>query len=293
MSTIITTGGTGLVGSRLTEVLGDDFSFTNLDLRGELPIDITDENAVTQYLNASPAEWVIHLAAITDVTRAHEENGDTNGLTYKVNVLGTESVTNACKNTGKKLIHISTAYIFDGKKETPYIETDAPNPIEWYGATKAKAEDVVISSNIHAVILRIDNPFRSTPFEKQDLVQRIATKLLEGSLPPQFSDSHFGPTYVEDTARVIKWLVQNNAKGVYHATNNESWTPYAFAQAVADRLKMGDSVKEGSLTEFLKAASRPYQRNTALDCSKLLRESSLELTPIKEALFSVQLPTPE
>lgn len=291
MSAIVTTGGTGLVGSRIIEILGAEFSFHNLDLRSNPPIDITDESAVTRVLSGSSAEWVIHLAAITDVTKAHEENGDTNGITYKVNVLGTQAVAAACKTTGKKLLHISTAYVFNGEKTTPYTEEDSPAPIEWYGETKAKAEEVVLATDIHSVIMRIDNPFRRTPFEKQDVVQRMATKLLDGSLPPQFSDSHFGPTFVEDTARVIRWVITTDARGIYHATNNESWTPYDFAQQVAERLGKKDDVQEGSLTEFLKTSPRPYQRNTALDCTKLLTDSGLQLTSIAEAIQTVQLPS--
>lgn len=290
MKTVITTGGTGLVGSRITEVLGKEFSFHNLDLRSSPAVDITDESAVSRTLLNSPAEWVIHLAAFTDVTKAYEENGNTDGVTYKVNVLGTQAVVNACKATGKKLLHISTAYVFNGEKEAPYTEEDTPSPIEWYGATKAKAEEVVLAADIHSVILRIDNPFRSTPFEKPDIVQRIAAKVNDGSLPPQFSDSHFGPTYVEDMAKVIHWVMNQNAEGIYHATNNESWTPYDFAQQVAERLGKKDVVQEGSLTEFLKTTQRPYQRNTALNCEKLLTASGLQLLPIKDAIQLVQLP---
>ncbi len=292
MKSLITTGGNGLVGSRITELLGDEFSFNNLDLRSDPAVDITNETAVTKALAQSSAEWVIHLAAITDVTKAHEENGDTNGLTYRVNVLGTRAVANACKSTGKKLLHISTAYVFNGEKNEAFTEEDEPSPIEWYGETKAMAEAVVLATDMHSVILRIDNPFRSTPFEKQDIVQRIAQKLMTGTLPPQFSDSHFGPTYIEDTARIIRWILRSNARGLYHATNNESWTPFEFAKLVANRVGKQSEVREGSLTEFLTTTARPYQRNTALNCKKLLAESGLHLTPIVEAVQSVELANP-
>ncbi len=290
MKSLVTTGGNGLVGSRITELLADEFSFNNLDLRSDPPVDITDETAVARALSQSSAEWVIHLAAITDVTKAHEENGNTNGLTYRVNVLGTQAVANACKSTGKKLLHISTAYVFNGAKKEPYTEEDAPSPIEWYGETKAKAEAVVLSTDLHSVVLRIDNPFRKTPFEKLDIVQRIAQKLAAGTLPPQFSDSHFGPTYIEDTARIIRWILSANAKGVYHATNDESWTPFEFAKLVANRVGKQSEVREGSLTEFLATTSRPYQRNTALSCKKLLADSGMRLTPIVEAVQLVEFP---
>lgn len=291
MKSLITTGGNGLVGSRITELLSNSYAFQNLDIRSTPPVDITNESAVLTALQASDAEWVIHLAAFTDVTKAHEENGDTNGITYKINVLGTQSLVTACKATGKKLLHISTAYVFDGEQPQPYSETDTPHPIEWYGATKALAEEAVLQSDIHAVIVRIDNPFRSTPFEKLDVVQRIAAKLLDGTLPPQFGDSHFGPTYIEDLAQVINWILTTSPRGIYHATNNESWTPYAFAREVAKRMGKESEVQEGSLTEFLQTTARPYQRNTALDCSKLLKESGLIFTPIAEAIQAVQLPT--
>lgn len=287
LPTIITTGASGMVGSRVIEVLQNHFHFTNLDIRSVPSVDITNPSAVISALTASTATWVIHFAAFTDVTKAHEENGDTSGLTYKINVEGTSAVVKACEATGKKLIHISTAYVFDGNKQTPYTEEDAPKPIEWYGATKAMAEEVVLGSEIQATILRIDNPFRATPFSKPDIVARICSKLKDGTLPPQFTDSHFGPTVIEDTARIIKWAIEADASGIYHATNNESWSPYDFAKEIAKKMGLSKSVKAGSLQQFLLTTPRPYQANTALDCSKLLKDSSLTLSSVSEAVDRV------
>lgn len=288
---LFTTGGSGLIGSRLTEVLSDSYKIRNMDLRSDEPIDITDSAKVIQVLQNSDADWVIHMAAMTDVTRAHQENGDTTGVTYHVNVEGTQAILEACTATGKKLLHFSTAYVFDGKKTTPYVETDSPNPIEWYGSTKAQAEELILNAGVEAVIVRIDNPFRTTPFAKPDLVQRIAENLLHDSLSPQFTDSHFGPTYVEDLISGIRWILSNNPSGIFHITNNESWTPFAFARLIGKRMGKESAVLPGSLTAYLQTAPRPYQANTALSSAAFLAKSGLSFSSITQAISSVELPT--
>ncbi len=284
---LITTGGTGLVGSRVIELLSN-YSVTNLDLRSSDPVDITNVKQVENALAQNQAEWVIHFAAFTDVTQAHKEMNDKSGITYHVNVKGTEAVIQACQATGKKLLHISTAYVFDGEKTEPYLEEDSPKPIEWYGTTKAIAEEKVISSKIDWTILRIDNPFRATPFAKPDLVARIVDKLLTNTLPPQFNDSQFGPTYIEDLARFIEWVISQQIFGIFHATNNESWSPFNFALEIAKKLNLKNSVKSGSLTEFLKITDRPYQRNTALNSNKIIHQSGLQPHSIIDALEEVE-----
>ncbi len=286
---ILGTGLNGLVGSKIVQMLTPKYAFTNLDIaHPQHPVDITQLDQVQSALSKSQAKYLIHCAAFTDVTAAWEQNGDKNGLAYKVNVKGTENIAQACRDHQIHLIHLSTAYIFDGEKSTPYLETDQPHPIEWYGQTKLLAEEAVQRLAGDWTILRIDQPFRSDPFTKLDVVRRIVRGLKENSLPPQFNNHYFGPTFIDDFVQIIDLLISHQATGLFHATSNESWNDYEFALAIASKLNLEIQVKSGNLADYLKTAKRPYQKNTALNSSKLLTLLKFQPTPIRTAIQNCQ-----
>lgn len=285
---LLVTGSNGLVGSKFVGLYSDKFEIEKIDLSDPTnPVDITNISQVEKSLNESSAQFVVHFAAFTDVTAAWQQSEDKSGLAYKVNVEGTKNLAEVSAKTNKHLIHISTSYIFDGKKKQKYHEEDEPNPIEWYGQTKAWAEEVVQASSAAWTILRIDQPFRQDSFPKKDLVHTIASQLQNSTLPPQFVDHWFGPTVVEDFAQVINWVIETNTTGIYHASSGESWTNYDFALAIAQFIGKEKVVQKGSLNEYLKTTNRPYQVNTALDCSKLFSELNFSPTPVKKALEAV------
>lgn len=282
---LIGTGLSGLVGSKVVELLQDEFQFENIDLTHPThPTDITKLDQVQRVLAASDAEVVLHFAAFTDVTKSWEQRGDKNGVAYQVNVIGTENIVKAAAESGKHVVHISTAYVFDGKKAEPYTEEDSLHPIEWYGETKAIAEQVVQDSQASWTILRIDQPFRSDPFNRPDVVHRIIHGLLAGTLPPQFTNHYLGPTFVDDFAEVIRWVVKTKQTGIFHASAGEQWTDYDLATAVQKTLQLPGKVEKGDLDAYLAKSHRPYARNTALSTEKLRRLLPQPQLPIRDAL---------
>lgn len=289
MKTLLTTGLNGLVGSRFALDFKDTYTFDNLDLRdAEYPTDITQYDQVLTRFQNSDATHVIHLAAYTDVTGAWKQTDDTSGIAYQVNVVGTENIVKAAEATGKHLIYVSTAYIFDGEKPELYTEEDTPNPIEWYGKTKYLAEEVVKKAQCPWTILRIDQPFRSDTFEKVDTAHRVLKGIKDGSLYPQFTNHYFGPTFVNDFGKVLDCVIRKNVTGLYHASSGEQWTDYDFAEAINQSLNLGATIGKGDLEAYLKSSQRPYQRNTAMSNAKLLSVLDFTLTPIKEALKTLR-----
>lgn len=287
---VLGTGLNGLVGSKIVNSLSDVFTFDNLDIaHPNRPVDITDEVQLQSVISSSQAKVLIHCAAFTDVTAAWLQNGDKSGPAYRVNVIGTENIARVCQNNNIHLIHLSTAYVFDGEKKDPYVETDSPQAIEWYGQTKLWAEEAVMKMTNKWTILRIDQPFRSDPFTKLDIVRRIAAGLKTGTLPPQFKNHFFGPTFIDDLARVIKQVIVKDIKGLYHATNNEAWTDFDFAHQVAKLVKTKNQINAGDLEAYIKTSQRPYQRNTALNSDKLYSLFNFKPTPIKKAISACQI----
>ena len=288
---VITTGINGLVGSKFKDLFAEKYEIINLGLdEKNKATDITDITSVEEAIQTqTEAKTILHLAAFTDVNAAFKQTDDKNGLAYRVNVIGTKNIVEMAKSYQKKLILVSTAYVFDGQKEELYSEEDETHPIEWYGQTKRWAEEVLIESDLQDwVILRIDQPFAAKAQTKPDIVQKIIGGIKTAQLYPQFTNHFFGPTYIDDFAKVMEMFVRRqNLSGIYHASGGEKWSDFDFAQMIAEKCGFNYKISAGNLVEYLKTAQRPYQKNTALKIEKLRSILDFPLKTINEALDEV------
>ncbi len=267
---VLGTGLSGLIGTKVVEMLGDAFTFQNLDL--SQGVDITNAEQVEAAVAASPATVVLHLAAFTDLNTAEKEKGDRTGLVYKVNVLGTENIARACAKHGKHLVHMSTGFVFDGTSKAPYVETDTPNPIDWYAETKLEAEQKVteILPQNHT-ILRINFPYRQDEFTKPDIWHKMAGALQAGKTGPFFDDHFYTLTPIEWLCEVIRWCFTNRPLGIFHATSDTVYTDYTLAQEIQASLGLSGELLRSSLVEYNKTAERKYAESLILSSEKLKR----------------------
>lgn len=285
---IFATGATGLVGSRFVEMYSDQYDVINLDLT--TGVDITNMQSIETTVSQYPdAKVLIHLAAFTDTKQAMEQNGDQRGLCYQVNVIGTKNIVDVCLKHGIYLIHISTDFVFDGNKSDPYTEEDVKNPLEWYGATKAMAEDVVLNSQLSYSIVRISYPYRANYSLKPDTIGKIRAGLESGKLSPQFTDTIITPTFVDDIARALAVLVERQLTGIYHVVGSTSLSPYELAKIVAITYGFDPAlVKQGSLTEYLKTTTRPFARYVAMSNNKATRDLGLNFADLEAGLSEIK-----
>ncbi len=281
-TTIIGSGLSGMVGSRFTQMFAVDFDFINLDLTNN--IDITNSAQINQALSQQRSTAVIHLAAFTDVSKAYSETGNKNGMVYKVNVLGTQNIANACKKYNHHLIHISTDFVFDGKKQEPYTETDQPRPIEWYGQTKLWAEQKVIDSGCQHVFARLSFPFRAKFSPKEDLVRKILAKLKTNTLHPMFTDQIITPTFIDDICQTLKVFIVKKPSGIYHVVGSTALSPYDLAKKVATVFQLPAEIKPGSFKQYLKTDPRPRQQYLKISNSKLKKDFGIGMRDIDTAL---------
>ena len=289
---ILTTGLSGLVGSRIFELLGNEFDFQ--DLTHEDGFDITKIETIEKEIALSPAKVLIHLASFTDVNKAWEEKGKKSGLCYQINVVGTKNIAKLCRKYDKFLIHFSTDFVFSGKKVGVYTEEDKPQPIEWYGKTKYWAEEEVKKSGCDYCILRIAYPFRAYYQPKMDLVRKMINGLKSKNLPPMFSDQIITPTFIDDIAQGIKIILEKKPKGIYHLVGSTFLSPYEVARKVVKIFGFDQNlVKKGSLEEYLKnnPDSRPYQKNLALS-NKKAQTLGIKIRKIEEALEELKKQIP-
>jgi dTDP-4-dehydrorhamnose reductase len=285
---ILATGATGLVGSRFVEMFSDKYEVINMDLT--TGVDITKVETFAPFIDAHPdAKSLIHLAAFTDTNKAFAESGDTEGICYKVNVEGTKNIADVCKKQGIHLVHVSTDFVFDGQKSTPYTEEDPTSPIEWYGETKSIAEDVVKQRGASYTIIRLSYPYRATYDLKPDLVKKIRAGLETGKLYPQFSDSIITPTFIDDIARAFDKIIEQKPLGILHIVGSDSMSPYVLAQKVASAYGFDPAtVKEGSLAEYLKTASRPFAKTVAMSNQKATEVLGLHFATLEEGLAEIK-----
>lgn len=292
---IIGTGITGLVGSRIVELLQDQYDFVNFSL--ETGIDITNFDLLKKHFEQNDtAKVVLHLAGFTDVSAAWIQNGNKNGSCYQINTHGSRNIAQLCKKYSKYLIHISTDFVFDGQKKGKYNEDDRPNPIEWYGKTKLWAEQEVQKSECQSVILRIAFPYKcknSDPsIEKKvklDLVRNIKEKLSKGEELKMFEDQIITPTFIDDIAKAIDAAIKRKPKGIYHCTGSTNLSPYELALRIADVFKLDKSlIKKSKLEDFIKDNSdgRPRQKNLAMDNGKIQKDLGIEMLTLEEGLAS-------
>lgn len=251
---ILGTGLSGLVGSRIVELLKDTFEF---DSSSE---DIADKEIITKRIVNSDSKIVLHLAAKTDVDGCERDKDlKEKGEAWKVNVLGTENVAKACSKSNKKLVYISTDFVFDGKKSGPYTEDDDPNPINWYGRTKYEGELVVQKSVSKWLILRIAFPYRAK-FEKKDFVRKLIDLLGRGEAFSMVIDEIITPTFIDDIAFALHALIKNNATGIYNVVGDQFLSPYDAGLLIAKIFDFDKSlISTIKREEFFKdRAPRPF-----------------------------------
>lgn len=287
---IIGTGLSGLVGSRIVELLKDKYNFVDFSLDSNINIlDIRQlEDAFQQN---SDAVAVIHMAAFTDTNGAWAQKGDKTGLCFQLNVGGTENILEMCKKYDKYLIHVSTDFVFDGSKKGSYTETDKPKPIEWYGETKYWAEKLVVESKHKAAVVRLAYPYRAKFETKPDIVKKIINGFENNNLNPMFADQIITPTFIDDIAKGMAFFIKKQPVGIFHLVGSDSLSPYDMALKIAKVFGFDQNmVKKGSLKSYMEsspAGSRPWQMNGAVSNNKI-KKLGIKMKTFDEGLKEIK-----
>ncbi|QQG44659.1 MAG: SDR family oxidoreductase [Candidatus Roizmanbacteria bacterium] len=228
---IAITGASGLIGSRIVELLQNDFEFLSLSIED---MDITDPDSVESNLANLDFDLFLHLAGYTNVDGAENQKE----LAHKINVEGTKNVFDFVSKKNKKFIYISTDFIFDGKNP-PYFEDSTPDPTGYYAQTKYEGEKIV---NNNAMIVRLSYPYRANYEIKKDLVRKLIDYLKQGTQLKMITDSLITPTFVDDIAYSLKYLMNNYSPEIYHVVGADSLSPYDAANLIAKTFNLDESL---------------------------------------------------
>lgn len=248
MKKIIITGCNGQLGREMNRLYAGN---TNIELINTDvdELDITSVDAVMSFAKEVEPYAIINCAAYTAVD-ACETNQD---LAFKVNTIGPRNLAIAARETGAKLLHVSTDYVFDGTKQTPYYETDAICPQSVYGSTKAEAEKMVQQMADRYFILRTAWLYGDGKNFAKTMLRLSETNELVKVVGDQFGT----PTSAYELAKGIDSLLFTDNYGLFHATCEGSCNWAEFAAEIFRLAGKDTKVQAITTAEYGAPANRP------------------------------------
>mgnify|MGYP004000536495 FL=1 len=286
----------GLVGYRISllaknkfEVFGSynerkpNFGFGNIQ-----KLNISDENKVKKILTSVDPDYVIITSALSNVDycESHKEEAE------KVNVEAVKKIFELCEQLGCKLIHISSDSVFDGTKESPYVEEDIPNPLNIYGKTKLNSEKIILQ-NPNNLIVRASvlygwlphylRNISSSSMKNNNFVQWLIENLKNNKKVNIITDENSSPILVNDFARSIIKLIEGNFKGIYHSSPPIEISRFNFSIKIANYLgydiKLINPVTNKELGRNVNTG-----KNKCLNSNKISKETGFKFLNLNESI---------
>jgi dTDP-4-dehydrorhamnose reductase len=239
-------GASGLLGQELAREL----SAEELTAPASKDADLRDRARVHEVIHDSHPEWIILSAAYTDVDGC-ESNRD---LAFAVNCEGAVNVAEGAREAGSRLLFVSTDYVFDGSKRSPYETSDARNPASVYGESKARAEERLLEILPDVCIARTSWLFGHGGKCFPATILKLASTRPEISV---VNDQRGSPTFTPDLAAALVQLCRASARGIVHVTNSGTCTWYEFAAEIVRESRLPTTVKPVTTAEFPRPARRP------------------------------------
>lgn len=290
---VLVTGANGLLGQHLIKqlldkgytVVGTGKGDARLHLEGYADrysyrtLDVSDASDVQEVMDDEKPEVVVHAAAMTQVDECelHPEQCE------KVNVTGTALIAADAELYAKHFIYVSTDFVFDGEQGN-YKEEDDLKPISYYGFTKMQAEAITESSTIPWAIVRTclvyGNILEGT---RSNIITWVKDSLEQGKDIKVVSDQWRTPTYVEDLAKGIVLIIDQQATGIYHISGKDLLTPYDIAIQTADLLQLDTSkITKVDASTFKQPGKRPPKTGFVID--KARKELGYEPVTFSEGI---------
>ncbi len=264
-------GATGLLGKALMR----EWSGDEVVGLGSRDVDIRDAAQVRELVRGANPDWIVLSAAYTNVDGCEEDPT----LAFSVNRDGALNVAEGARDAGSRLLFLSSDYVFDGKKTSPYETDDARNPQSVYGRSKAEAELRLQEILPHCCIARTSWLFGAGGKCFPDTILRLANSRPSIDV---VNDQRGSPTYAAHLARVIIDLCREDASGVVHITNQGDCTWFEFAQEIVKRCGLTTEVRPVTSAQMARPAPRPAY---SVLSTKSLQEYGIETPAWPEALI--------
>ena len=258
---IIILGANGFIGRRILNRLYPSHQVLACSLHPDIlpeedyrfeTIDMLDYAAMTTLLNDFQPEVIINASALSvvDYCEQHPEEA------YAMNVTAVKHLAEYSRDHSCRLIHLSTDFVFDGTSSIAYTETDAPNPVNYYGKTKQWSEEVIGQLCTDYAIVRVEVVYgKPLPKQHGNIVHLVKNRLENGQRLRVVSDQFRSPTWVEDIACAIEQLLSNQHQGIYHICGGETLSVAEIAYRAAKYFNLDTSLIEPITTEAMNEAT--------------------------------------
>lgn len=273
---IVITGAGGQLALSFEKIVGSssDFLFLSKD-----QLDITDKNAVALFFKENTPKILINTAGYTQVDKAEIESEKA----FRINAEGVKNLAESCVEHGCKLIHFSTDYVFDGKANTPYNESDHPNPQTVYGQSKWAGEQAILESGLQEfAIIRTSWLYSEYGHNFYKTMLRLGETHTSLKV---VNDQQGCPTYAPDLAQtVLEILPKLNTltSGIYHFCNHGSTTWYDFVKAIFEEKNIKIDITPIATKDYPTAAQRPLY--SVLDTRKIIRTFGIQIPDWRDRL---------
>jgi len=231
MKKVLLIGAKGQVGQELQVTLP---SLGEVISIGREELDLTNSEKIGQLIREIHPDYLVNAAAYTAVDKAETEPD----LAYSINATAPKIMAESAEKIQAKFLHISTDYVFDGRKNTPYLETDLTNPLGVYGQSKLRGEEEIKTVNSQAIILRTAWVYGS--YGKSNFVKTMLRLGKEREELKVVVDQVGSPTWAKDIATAITQLLINadNPAGIYNFTNSGVASWFDLTKAIFEEAKI-------------------------------------------------------
>ena len=276
---VLVTGANGQLGSELRAIENDlenlQFFFADSN-----EVDIVNYPLLKKYILENKINAVINCAAYTDVDSAEKDHKKA----IAVNFEGTQNLVKILEETGGRLIHISTDYVFDGESFKPYDEEEEVNPLGVYGLSKLKGENTLLDSNVNGIVIRTSWLYSSFGSNFVKTMLRLGDERTDLGV---IFDQVGTPTYAKDLAKLcLDILSQNdmlNKNGkLYHYSNEGAASWYDFAKAIMEINEIDCEIKPIETKEYPTPAKRPLY--SILNKNKIKKDFNVEIPYWRDSL---------
>ncbi len=276
---ILVLGSRGMLGrslvSRLPGFANTSFPLIKVIAAHYEHVDITQGSNTARFITQTMPDVIVNCAAFTNVDACETQISEA----FAVNATGAKNIALAGKETGSKIIHISTDYVFDGTKNQSYAETDRPNPVSIYGKSKYEGELAIQEiSDLYAII--------RTAWLYGQYKKNFVTTMLDlgkkNSSVSVVTDQFGSPTYTADLSYAIWNVISKDLQGIYHVANTGICSRYEWASKIFELTGDKVSVFPMKTVDYKRAATVP--QNSSLSCLKYTMKSGHTMRPWQEAL---------
>lgn len=283
---VLVTGANGQLGQEIRKVAHDcscpsdkKIFYTDVNKNTDIDeLDIASLSSIRTYVNNNKINFIVNCAAYTAVDKAESEPAKAE----LINKIGPANLAKVCVEFDIPLIHISTDFVFDGTKKTPYLETDKANPMSVYGKTKLDGEEEIIKQNGTFIIIRTSWLYSEYG---NNFVKTIIKHAQEKTELKVVNDQIGSPTYAEDLADVILQMIPRIKKGtkeIFHYSNEGVASWYDFAVKIVELKKLNCKILPIETKDYPTAAQRPAY--SVMDTTKMKKYFDIKITTWQDSL---------